>query len=264
METGLTLLPMLRSYRIGRLFGFPIDVNLSFLLMLGVVLLWTGGLSGVFIVLLAFASVLLHELGHAVVARRLGVPVPGIELHFFGGAAKLGSQPDNANHEIAIAAAGPAVSFALGGLGLGLAALTGSPLLSWLGWINVVLGAFNLMPALPMDGGRIFRALLSKRFRFVRATEIAVTVSKGFAIALGVFALATQQLYLVLLAAVLWFLSKAELAAARQFGYREQPQVVTRGPRMPNPGAPPPSGRTGVGGFVIRRDGQRVIIDVVR
>lgn len=212
----------LRSYRIGSLFGFPIEVNLSFLIMLGVVLLMWGGLQGVFLVLIAFASVLLHELGHALTARQLGVPVAGIELHFFGGAAKMVGQPKTANDEVLIAAAGPAVSFFLGLAGLVMGAVTGvlglglvSDVFRLLGWINVVIGVFNLLPALPMDGGRILRALLTRKYPFERATEISVRLARGFAIALGVTGLFTAQLYLVLLAGLLWFMSAAELRNAR-------------------------------------------------
>jgi Zn-dependent protease len=209
---------MFRSYRIGTLFGFPIEVNLSFLILLGVVLIWFGGLLGVSIVLLAFGSVLLHELGHALVARHLGVPISGIELHFFGGAAKMTDQPRTAGDEIAIAAAGPAVSFALGGLGLVLGALTGVGLLALLGWLNLIIGAFNLIPALPMDGGRILRALLTRKMSFVRATEISVFIARGFAILLGVYGLFTLQLYLVMLAVVLWLMGASELRTATLLG----------------------------------------------
>src|SRR5215510_13366939 len=146
---------MLKRWRIGALLGFPVEVNLSFLLLLGVVLLWMGGLAGLFVVGVAFGSVLLHELGHALVARELGVPVMGIELHFFGGAAKMIGEPRKASHEIAIAAAGPAVSLVLAGAGLGLGVALHAPLLGMFGWINAIIAAFNLIPALPMDGGRI-------------------------------------------------------------------------------------------------------------
>src|ERR1051325_2230323 len=101
---------MLKSWRLGTLLGFPVEVNTSFLLLLGLVLVAYGGVAGVLVVCLAFASVLLHELGHAVVARRLGVRISGIELSFFGGAAKMMQLPRTATHEGAIAAAGPAVS----------------------------------------------------------------------------------------------------------------------------------------------------------
>src|SRR6185503_5510562 len=103
---------MFKSWRLGRMFGFPVEVNLSFLLLLAVVFFAVGrgsitlGLGAVAIVLLAFASVLLHELGHALVARRLGVHVSGIELSFLGGAAKMMQMPRSPDHEIAMAAAG--------------------------------------------------------------------------------------------------------------------------------------------------------------
>src|SRR5882724_7981646 len=122
---------MFKSWRLGSVLGFPVQLNLSFLLLLGFVFLAFGGLPGVFIVLLAFGSVLLHELGHALVARKLGVHVSGIELSFFGGAAKMVQMPRSADHEIAIAAAGPAVSLILGGAGLGLGMLLYIPLPGW-------------------------------------------------------------------------------------------------------------------------------------
>lgn len=220
------MFPRLRSFRIGRLLGFPIEVNVSFLIMLGIVLLVWGGLSGVFAVLVAFASVLLHELGHAVAARRLGVPVAGIELHFFGGAAKMIGQPKTANDEVLIAAAGPAVSFALGVAGLILGTAAGAlaldvpaMLFRYVGWINVIIGAFNLVPALPMDGGRILRALLTRKVPFERATEISVRIARGVALALGLTGLLTLQIYLILLAVFLWFLGASELRIARMMGH---------------------------------------------
>src|SRR5688500_1793538 len=95
---------------LGRLAGFPIRLGWSFLLLLGIVALTAGGLGGVFLVLLTFGSVILHELGHALVARHLGVRIAGIDLHFLGGAALMVDPPRSARDEIAIAAAGPAVS----------------------------------------------------------------------------------------------------------------------------------------------------------
>jgi Zn-dependent protease len=258
---------MSTRFRIGSLLGFPIEVNLSFLLLLGVVLVWMGGLAGVFAVLVAFASVLLHELGHAVVARHLGVPVPSIELHFFGGAAKLGGQPRSAGDEIAIAAAGPAVSFALGGLGLLLFGATGIEFFQLLGWINLTLGAFNLVPALPMDGGRILRALLAQRMSYLRATEISIQVARGFAVLFGLFGLLSAHLYLVLLAVMLWSLGSVELRVARlSGGYthgnrgslgRDDVEVLPRDYRPGSEAQDAPSG------FVVRRAGNRIWIEYV-
>jgi Zn-dependent protease len=211
---------MFKTWRIGRLFGFPIEIGLSFLILLGVVLLWMGGLTGLIVVGVAFGSVLLHELGHALVARHLGVPVSGIELNFFGGAAKMIDQPKSANHEIAIAAAGPAVSLVLSGLGFGIGTAIGSPFIVLVGWINLVIAAFNLLPALPMDGGRILRAVLTRWMDFVRATEISVTVSRVFAIAFVVYGLAFGVLQLVLLAPFLWMLGTHERRIARLMAHR--------------------------------------------
>ena len=205
---------MLKSWRLGTLFGFPIEINASFLLLLALVLLAFGGLSGVLIVLLAFASVLLHELGHALVARKIGVHISGIELSFFGGAAKMVQAPNRANDELMIAAAGPAVSLALGGAGLGLAALTHFPLFALIGWTNLVIAGFNLIPALPMDGGRILRALLTRKFDYVRATDISVTVSRVVAIGFGVLGLMGAYQLLVL-APFLWMLGSRERMLAR-------------------------------------------------
>ena len=209
-----------KRWRIGTLLGFPIEINLSFLLLLGVVLMWFGGLPGLFVVAIAFGSVLLHELGHAVVARRLGVPIGGIELHFFGGAAKMMDLPRTANQEIAISAAGPAVSLMLAGLGLGVGALAGSWFIAAIGWINLTIALFNLIPALPMDGGRILRAWLTRRMDFVRATDTSVTVTRVFTVALAVFGLATGAYTLALLAPFLWMQGSRERRQARMYGHR--------------------------------------------
>jgi Zn-dependent protease len=205
---------MFKSWRLGTVLGFPVDINLSFVLLLAFVLLAWGGPVGVVLVCLAFASVLLHELGHALVARALDVHVSGIELSFFGGAAKMVQLPRTANHELAIAAAGPAVSLALGGAGLGLAALTHVGLFAWIGWTNLVIAGFNLIPALPMDGGRILRAVLTRRFDFIRSTDIAVSVSRAVAIAFAVVGLAGYY-QLLLLAPLLWFMGTREQLPAR-------------------------------------------------
>jgi Zn-dependent protease len=210
---------MLKSWRLGRVFGFPVEINLSFLLLLAVVFVGFGGLAGVVVVALAFGSVLLHELGHALVARRLGVHVAGIELSFFGGAAKMAQMPRRPDHEIAIAAAGPAVSLMLGGLGLGLGSVIHIPvlgfsLLATIGWINFVLAAFNLIPALPMDGGRILRAALARKTSYVRATDISVTVARVVAVGFGVLGLLGWYQLLVL-APFLWLMGTREKLLAR-------------------------------------------------
>jgi Zn-dependent protease len=209
---------MTTGFRVGTLFGFPIRVHLSFVLLLGAVFLWMGGILGLFTMMMVAGSVLLHELGHALVARYLGVPVAGIGLHFFGGAAEMVGLPRRPGDEIAIAAAGPAVSLALAGLGHGLAIVTGSPVLAQFGWVNFALAIFNLLPAFPSDGGRILRAWLARRHGLVRATDRAVKVGRIICIALGVIGLATGSFQLVIIAAVLWMAGGAERLSARLRG----------------------------------------------
>lgn len=243
------LMAMLKSWRLGRVFGFPVEINLSFLLLLAAVLLWRGGIVGVAYVGVAFGSVLLHELGHALVARRLGVRVSGIELSFFGGAAKMIDMPRTARHEIAIAAAGPAVSLALAGLGLGLGVAFGSYTLAVIGTINLIIAGFNLIPALPMDGGRILRALLSARMSFVRATDVSVTVSRVFAIAFAAYGLWTGAFQLVVLAPLLWIMGNRERLLARTGGYA--PAGVGR---FHGDGSAPR-------GFTVRRVGNRLVVE---
>jgi Zn-dependent protease len=214
---------MFTSWRLGRVLGFPVEINLSFVLLLAAVLLgyggFGGGVGGLIVIGLVFGSVLLHELGHAVVARRYGVHVSGIELSFFGGAAKMVQMPRSADHEIAIAAAGPAVSLMLAGVGLGLGSVLHVPALGGLfgtiGWINLVLAGFNLIPALPMDGGRILRAALTRRMDFVRATDVAVKVSRAIAIGFGVVGLALGWIQLLVLAPLLWIMATRERMLAR-------------------------------------------------
>jgi len=207
--------------RLGRLFGIPIQINFSFLVLAGIFAI-AQGLSGLVLLAVMFASVLFHELGHALVARRLGVPILGIDLHFFGGAAKMGRMPSSAREEILIAGAGPLVSFVLGVVGLVLLLATGWSGFTYLAWINLILGAFNLLPALPMDGGRIFRALLSRRMGRLRATSVAVKVARVIAVGLGLLGLVRGNLFLVGLAVLLWFMASAELRAAQLWHHAGQ------------------------------------------
>jgi Zn-dependent protease len=247
---------MLKSWRLGRVFGFPVEINLSFLLLLAVVYFAFGGLTGVIVVGLAFGSVLLHELGHALVARRLGVHVSGIELSFFGGAAKMANMPREANHEIAIAAAGPAVSLMLGGLGLGLGGLLHSPLLATIGQINFILAAFNLIPALPMDGGRILRALLSRKLSYVRATDISVQVARVVAVGFAVIGLAFGMYQLAVLAPFLWMMGTRERQLARAVSDDYRGHGPGSGGFYPGDDGP-------VRRFTIRQVGGRTVIEAV-
>jgi stage IV sporulation protein FB len=171
-----------------------------------------------------------HELGHALVARRLHVRIAGIELGFLGGAAQMVDPPRTARDEIAIAAAGPAVSLGIAALGFGLGALTGVDLFGLLGWINLVLAAFNLLPAFPMDGGRILRAALAGRMGYRGATVAAIKVARVFVVLFAVAALFLGHLQLLILAVFLWLMSSAEERAIPYTGYRGERRPFEREP----------------------------------
>ena len=241
---------MFPSFRVGTLLGFPIRVNLSFILLLLVVFAWMGGLAGLAVALMAAFSVLLHELGHALMARRLHVRVADIELHFFGGAAQIG-MPRTPRDEILVAAAGPAVSLALGALGLALAAVTSAHAFWLFGLVNVGLAVFNLLPAFPSDGGRILRAVLAQRRGLVAATELAVKVGRVMCVALGLTGLLMGSVQMVLVAVVLWMMGSAERIHAHLRGdsgaWRgDQSRLITEveyippGAPLPRPGSPLP------------------------
>lgn len=198
------------AFELGRPLGIPVRVRPSFLLLLLIVFLTSSGLGGLGIVLLTFASVLVHEFGHALVARQLGVRIAAIDLHFLGGAAQMIDVPRRPGDEIAIAAAGPAVSLALAGFGLGLGGALGVSILVTLGWINLILGLFNLLPAFPLDGGRILRAALVRRLGRWRGTELAVQLGRALAVGMGVVGLVWGPLQLLLIAVLIWQTSGAE------------------------------------------------------
>jgi Zn-dependent protease len=171
-----------------RVRGIPVRLHPSFLalaaaLVVGAGLL--GGLPAVGQALLlgigTFGSVVLHELGHALMARRFGVGTRAITLVPFGGIAALTREPDGPTAEAAIALAGPAVNFGLAGLAGGLA-LAGVPGLGWLAGVNLAMGLFNLLPAWPMDGGRVLRAAWTRRMGRVAATLRALRLSRWLAV----------------------------------------------------------------------------------
>ncbi len=218
------------SLRIGRLLGVPLQVHWSFLFLLALVVAaeWSAGtgaiVGGLVWVAALFACVVAHELAHCIVARRRGGRVLGILLLPIGGMSRMEQIPSSPSDEAAIAAVGPATSLLLGGLFLAVGAALGSavwpPTLvtgSWwarLGWMNLLLAAFNLLPALPMDGGRVLRAALSRRLSRPTATRAAATVAHLLAIALivaGVF----YDFLLVVIGVFVFFGASREVAVAR-------------------------------------------------
>jgi Zn-dependent protease/CBS domain-containing protein len=191
---------------LGRIAGIRVGINWSWLIVFTLIV-WTLGASvfpdqdphlstatyaamAVVAAILFFTSLLLHELGHAIQARHEGIEIEGITLWLFGGVARFKGMFPSAGAELRIALAGPAVSAALGGLFIGVAAAVHRPLAvdgvaAWLGYINVLLLAFNLLPALPLDGGRVFRALVWRwKDDFMAATHLAANVGRGFAYAM--------------------------------------------------------------------------------
>jgi Zn-dependent protease/CBS domain-containing protein len=167
-----------------------------------------------------FASVALHELAHTVVALRAGGKVRSITLMLLGGVSQISRLPPRRGSEAVMALAGPLASAAIGGLLLGLRALAALPAdvemgLFYLGATNLALALFNLVPAFPMDGGRILRALLATRLGVARATAAAARVGKIFAIGMGGLGLVTGNLLLILVA-VFVYVGAASEAAAEQ------------------------------------------------
>jgi Zn-dependent protease len=208
------------AWRIGRVAGIDIYVHATFLI---VFFLFGGGPDAILnlaLVLSVFGCVLLHELGHALMARRFGIQTADITLYPIGGVARLARLPRAPGAELLISLAGPAVNFVIAGaLALVTTALAVTPVsTSWLGvflWylmlVNLGLGAFNLIPAFPMDGGRVLRALLSGYMGRARATSVAARIGQFLAITFGIAAIVvTGSVLHLALAAFIFFAARAE------------------------------------------------------
>lgn len=220
------------AWKIGRLAGIDVYMHATFLLLVGfiVVATWveshnpTRTLYGVFFVLVIFACVILHELGHALTARRYGIRTRDIVLLPIGGVARLERMPEEPNHELLVAIAGPVVNvlIALGLFGL-LVSLGRIPTvrqaetISWTGHdflaslmaVNVWLVLFNLIPAFPMDGGRVLRALLAKRMDYTDATQAAAHIGQGIAFVFGFLGLFFDP-FLLFIALFVWMGASGE------------------------------------------------------
>jgi Zn-dependent protease/CBS domain-containing protein len=229
------------SRRLARLFGIDIVFDASWLIILvliGVTLAeyfrqqnpgWGAAAVGVTAAVttaLFFASVVLHELAHSLVARAHGLPVHTITLFVFGGVSELTREPDDAKSEFRIAIAGPLTSVAIGAICVGLGRLGSAhqpvfALLDWLGYINLLLAIFNLIPGFPLDGGRVLRAILwSANKDFVKSTRWATNVGKACALGFILFGVleffAGAALSGLWLAFIGWFLLSAAEQSWRQ------------------------------------------------
>jgi Zn-dependent protease len=216
------------SFPIATIRGTEVRIHVTFLLLLAlygagspslVAALWIVG----FICSLFFC-VLLHEFGHVTAARAFGIRTPNITLYPIGGAAYMERLPKNPWHEVVIALAGPLVNVVIAGvlwglIGLGVLPVVpmeefGAPsvgsyvLMLALG--NSVLAVFNMIPAFPMDGGRVLRALLAIRFSYERATQIAAFVGQGLAVGGGFYAILNGQWLLALIATFIYFVAGRE------------------------------------------------------
>ncbi|HSK39275.1 MAG TPA: site-2 protease family protein, partial [Arenibaculum sp.] len=220
------------SVPIGTVKGTVIRIHLTFLLFL----LWIGGMyyaqggwnaaiEGVVFIVLLFACVLLHEFGHVFAARRYGVQTPDITLLPIGGVARLERIPEKPSQEIVVALAGPAVNvviaavlyLALGGF-VPLESLevqnAGTSMLARLAMVNVFLVVFNMIPAFPMDGGRVLRALLAGRLGYSRGTQIAATIGQALAFGLGLLGLFGNPL-LIFIALFVYLAASSEAHAVQ-------------------------------------------------
>ena len=236
---------MFKSFKIGSLFGIPIKLDISFLLILPI-FAWligleidtianqldlifdvgletaalTGGYQPWILGLIAaiglFIGVVFHELGHSLVAIHYGYPIDSITLWIFGGLAQLTDQPEDWKQEFAIAIAGPIVSI---GVGVGSYLLMRLvPLqfdgaifvLGYLALLNIALAAFNMLPAFPMDGGRVLRALLARNRPFAKATQLAAEVGKLFALLLGLFGIVRLNIILIGIAFFIYIAASGE------------------------------------------------------
>jgi Zn-dependent protease/predicted transcriptional regulator len=221
------------SWKIGRVAGIEVRIHATFLILL----VWVAAaeflsghgaraaLLGTLLLLAVFGIVVLHELGHALAARRFGIRTRDITLLPIGGVSRLESMPSDPRQELLVALAGPAVNGALALLCAGYLFLRGeagllsegfAPGVSIAGtlfWTNVSLAVFNLLPAFPMDGGRALRAFLATRMEGSRATQIAARLGQGLALVFGAFGLFFNPL-LVFIALFVWMGATQEAAAS--------------------------------------------------
>jgi Zn-dependent protease/CBS domain-containing protein len=242
------------ALRLGKIAGTEVRIHLTFFLLLaflGLSYYQQGGTSaavhGVLLTSLVFLCVLLHEFGHAFAARRYGIRTPDITLFPFGGVARLERMPEKPSEEIFVAIAGPLVNVAIAtGLWLALGGFRwpsaevllklSTTVPGGLLLVNIVLVLFNLLPAFPMDGGRVLRALLAMKMDHSRATQIAARIGQFLAIGLGFLGLFGNPM--LILVAFFVFAAAASEAGAAQLksvsnGLRVSAAMVTRFQTLP-------------------------------
>ena len=222
------------SWKVGTFAGIPVYVHSTFLLLIAFIVAHDLGAgaspaaaAGSALFLLAiFATIVLHEYGHALTARRYGIKTRDITLLPIGGLARLERLPQVPRQELYVALAGPAVNIVIAaltfvgatltGVGLGspTADLSGGNVLGRFMAVNLLLALFNLIPAFPMDGGRALRAWLAERYDYSRATEIAANLGQGLAFMFGFVGLLSGNPMLLFIALFVWMGATAEASSA--------------------------------------------------
>jgi Zn-dependent protease len=222
------------SFRLGQVNGIDIYVHGTFLILLA----WIGlshamsghgmaaTLDGLLFTVTIFGIVVLHELGHALTAARYGIRTRDITLYPIGGVASLERIPENPRQEFLVALAGPAVNVALAAVlavilsvmklptGVANMHVVGGSFLTKLMWVNVSLAVFNLLPAFPMDGGRVLRAALAFRMGRERATEIAARIGQAMAFGFALVGLFGNPM-LLFIALFVWSGAQGEATMVR-------------------------------------------------
>jgi Zn-dependent protease/predicted transcriptional regulator len=261
------------SFRIGRIFGIPILIHYSFILVIPLfawiigsqITLTADMLQGFFsvpidtslitegimpwilgtvVALGLFGGVLIHELAHSLVARHKGIKINSITLMIFGGIAAMEEGVPDPKAELPMALVGPIASLVIGlvcmAIAYGVPAVIKNPpiagivifVFGYLGVLNIILFAFNLLPAFPMDGGRVLRAWLAERMPIHRATKIAADVGKGFALVFGLIGLVFFSPFLILIAFFIYIGASMESTAVK---YAYLLHDVTVGDMMSSP-----------------------------
>jgi Zn-dependent protease len=244
---------MKSSLGIGSVMGIPIRLHITFLLVLpmfayvfainpqpfgfaGVEPSLTRYSLSILAAILLFASVLLHEIAHSYLAKRYGVNIESITLFLFGGVSAMEEMPRKPGQEAKMASAGPLTSLVIGVvcllayrflLSLNLSIFQ-SPayLILWIiGFMNLVLGIFNLLPAFPMDGGRVLRSFYATRMPYVKATQSAASVGKFFAILMAIFGIFAGNLWLPLIALFIYIGASEEERSTQAKAALENIQV---------------------------------------
>lgn len=211
------------QWKLGRFAGIEVYVHATFLLLIGWAGLsywlenqsWSEVLGGVLFILALFLCVVLHEYGHALTARKYGIRTRDITLYPIGGVARLERMPDKPIEELWVALMGPAVNVVIAAVLLAWLLVTGTFVMpsgfgitsgsfaERLMVVNVSLVLFNLIPAFPMDGGRVLRAILAMRMDYVRATQVAANIGQGMALLFGFIGMFTNP-FLLFIALFVW------------------------------------------------------------